>query len=320
MIIEEKSYEGWYIDVIPVPAKNGFSLRHGVVHAPVFLDFMKADLSSYEGFQVITEKVGLNVFAYLDQDSDYKFPLDKQLKDIYMREYNQWNFSESFIKQFYERNKERMQEDQDAVKLFYKWYYKKDMPVRKPFKDVRLLDESQSKHLASISLSYNPSSGQLNYHCRTLPGRCYIELIELIRDKKEIKTCAYCGELFVSHDAREIYCDRPTDRLLLHDPADRTLPADFLHVKGYESSRTENIDRLKSLLKRYKSCKDAGAQKKYIESKSPEEKELIRQKKQFQNRLLYLKEIGNDVEYKKVLREFNKWQKEVSHGKTKLKG
>lgn len=317
MIIEGKSYEGWYVDVIPVPAKNGFNLRHGVIHVPVFIDFMKADFSSYEGFRAFVGKVGLNGLTYLDQDSNYRFPLDKELKGIYMREYKQWFLSESFVRQFYERNQTHLQDDQNAVKLFHDWYYKKDMPVRKNFKDVRLLDESQTKHLASISLLYNPSSGQLNHHCRTIPGRCYLELIELNRDKKELKTCAYCGELFVSHDARELYCDRPTDRLLLHDPIDRTLPPDFLHVKGYESSRTDNIDRLKSLLNRYKSCKDAGAQKRYIESKSPEEKELIRQKKQFQNRLLYLKEIGNDVEYKKVLREFNKWQKEVSHGKTR---
>ena len=320
MIVEGKAYEGWYIDVVGIPAKNGINLRHGVIHAPVFIDYMQANFSSYEGFLSLIVKVGLKGFAYLDQDSDYKFPLDEELKKIYMREYKQWNLSDSFLKQFYVRNKERMQKDQNAVKLFYKWYYKKDMPVRKPFKDAVQLDESQTKHLASISLSYNPSSGQLNHHCRTLPGRCYLELIELIRDKKELKTCAYCGELFVSHDARELYCDRPTDRRLLHDPIDRTLPTDFLYVKGYESSRIENIDRLKSLLDRYKSCKDAGALKKYLESKSPEDRELIRQKKQFQNRLLYLNKIGNDVEYKKVLRDFNKWTKEVSHGKTKRKG
>ena len=184
MIIEGKAYEGWYVDVVGIPAKNGVNLRHGVIHAPVFIDYMQADFSSYEGFLSLIVKVGLNGLTYLDQDSDYKFPLDKQLKEIYMREYKQWNLSESFIKQFYERNKERMQEDQNAVKLFYKWHYKKNMPVRKPFKDVVLLDESLTKHLALVSLSYNPALGELSRNCKTLPGRCYLELIDLITYKR----------------------------------------------------------------------------------------------------------------------------------------
>lgn len=318
MIIEGKAYEGWYIDTIPIQAKNGFNLRHGVIHVPVFIDYMQADFSSHEGFISLISKVGLNGFRYLDYDSDYRFPLDKQLKELYMREYKQWNLSESYVKQFYERNKGHLIEDQKAVKLFHEWYYEGNMPARKPFDKVRLLSESVTQHLAYISLSHT-SSWELSYNCRTLPGRCYLELIQLIQDKKELKACAHCGELFVSHDAREIYCDRPIERVLLQD--DRELPDVFLYVKGYESSRTENIVRLKKLFPHYKSCKNAGAQKRYVESKSPEEREIFRQKKKYQNRLLYLKEIGNDVEYKKVLKEYNKWGKQlkekggITHGK-----
>lgn len=369
--IGNRAYIGEHTDAFLSPSKKGYACYERTVVRPVFLSFVDADFSCFEGFLKLIDVTGLTGCAYLDEDSKYKYPIGDELKKN--------SISNSFIEGFYNRHKKTLQDDQASIKLFYEWFvegkqplinnlhpdFKDDMPFPSVFlsqKDLQYKPRNKEEeklyidayklftdlkiHLSGVTLEpiFNSApiidkayetvmetgckeilSGDKHKHskcveslslsnlwkasrkvvfvarqCSSLPALCYLEMIDLIEDEHEFRKCSHCGELFIPVHEREIFCNR-------------------IAPEFKPQGRLTTAEEWKSIFK--KTCKKIGPQKKHNNGLSPEDREIIKKDKRFRSRLDYLKKTGNDGEYKKVLRNFNKWRNGGSnHGKKKLKG
>ena len=330
--ILNRAYVGEHTDIFLSPSKKGYDCYERTVISPVFLPFVDADLSSYEGFLKLIDITGLTGFAYLDEDVNYKYPLGDELKKT--------SLSKGYIELFYNRHKNTLQNEQASVRLFHQWFIEGNQPLinnlhpdfiddlkihlsrvtlEPIFNPAPILDKvsetimkvgfreilsGDKKKLSKCVESLTPSalrkasrkSVSTIRNCSTLPALCYLEMIDLIDYDAELRKCSHCGKLFVPAHDSEIFCNR-------------------LAPEFQPQGRLTTAEVWKSVSK--KSCKKIGPQNKFNKSLSPEDRERIKQDKRFRSRLDYLKKIGSDDEYKKELRKFNKWKKEggSAHGK-----
>jgi|SRR3972149_302612 len=111
------------------------------------------------------------------------------------------------------------------------------------------------------------------FHFGTLPARCYMEMIDIMQDNKEIRYCAYCKEIFIPHRKNEEFCRR------------------FAPEQHSRGPRT---------------CKQVGPQSRF---QKMVDKNMLSKKKRFQNRLNYLKKTGRMDEYRRVMKAFEKWKR-----------
>lgn len=346
MGIIEPAYKAVYQDVILIPdATGGYKLKDGWSVSPFYPIFLEADISTFEGFQRFITEAGLRWFTYLD-GKDVKYSLGDTLKELMRRPRKDRVMSVSYLKRFHERVKDRLQDEQEVIKLFHLWFIEGKQPhlhrgdgkaypafwvyqnqitgypfkpknkdEEKIFEAVRRIETALDTHLKSVHLysrmnvhwavTFDPAKQSprdflsVRFEPQSFPAVCYLEMLAMIEDGKKARKCALCGRLFIASHDREIFCNRRPPGLDLNRP-------------------WEEIRDL--------TCKDVGPQERFWKNKSKEDIERIREKKSWQNRLLYLKKTGQKDEYDKKMKEFELWQTGIrkskggSHGKKTRKG
>lgn len=309
-----------------------------VVWGPIFPVFVKADFSTLGGFLDFIGFVGINGLTYLDDakwreivEMDLERKKLARLLDIAKPNIaNEKRLQASYIESFYKRTQKRLIKEQNDMRFFCSFWLRKQFPMERLKTDMieEAIDRSvdtMNQHLSGVRLEikyvYSPAnkgderyriayskregyslrdyfsdifkSGNRNherpqrkkpywyFHYETLPARCYMEMLDILQDDKEVKSCAYCGEIFIPNRKNEEFCKRL--------------------APGYRGSKES------------RTCKQIGPQRRFQKDKSQEELERIRKRKQFQNRLIYLKKKGKRKEYLIVTTEFDRWQKETNH-------
>jgi hypothetical protein len=124
--------------------------------------------------------------------------------------------------------------------------------------------------------------------CPTVPARCYLEMLDLLADQREVKRCTHCDRPFVRSDPRGTLCEGIAPEYL----------TDWR--KGTLSTN--------ALLK--KTCKVIGPQVRFWETKTKTELADLEQKKQYQNRLAYLKRTGQNQTTTSIAvkAEYQRWK------------
>lgn len=342
--MDKPLYVGTHNAIVLEIVGDASPLCYGGVGNPVYPLFISADLGTFTEFQELSWEVGINEFAYLDWNTNYPYPLGKEIKKA-LRSKNS-KLSKSYLEKFYSRVRGHLLEDQALVKIFHDIFIKReghslssepedfmdkinsmlrantDVVLNNNVFDLFGHNEEMSlMEKAAGVKEWNKARKEQSYRSlheglwltdkakktferllrdnrrkqkyfpaldwafqfTSIPARCLMEMISLMQDQKVPQSCAHCGKYFVPSHGRDKYCER--------------IAPGFQW--GPDSKR----------------CDEIGAQKKYWGSRSEDDLDFIKQRKSFQNRLLYLARVGKNREYQKVKVEFEDWKKKYKGGK-----
>lgn len=259
-----------------------------LIEGPLFPFFIKADFQTYEGFRDFSDWVGINGFTYLD---DPQWNVSRELDRI--EEGKLKEIPDSYLRKFYDRIRDKLVDEQTAMRLFHSVSMGRYINEKKPSralveKVVDRISNALGRHLSCIEVTLRTEPRGFmglfrnkvlgwEFSCKTLPARCYLEMIDLISDKKKVQECGYCGEVFIPSRKNEEFCNR--------------------FAPGYRQPGKE------------RTCKQVGPQKRFFLGKNRNERAWMKEKKKFQNRLYYLEKKGRKDEHKKVMAEFQRWKK-----------